>query len=44
MRIFSEIKELADEHDFLLIYDEVQTGIGITGKMWAHQILLMVVV
>jgi L-lysine 6-transaminase len=21
----------------MLIYDEVQTGIGITGKMWAHQ-------
>ena len=20
-----------------MIYDEVQTGIGITGKMWAHQ-------
>ncbi len=32
-----QLKKLADEHDFLLIYDEVQTGIGITGKMWAHQ-------
>ena len=21
----------------MLIYDEVQTGVGITGKMWAHQ-------
>ena len=20
-----------------LIYDEVQTGVGVTGKMWAHQ-------
>ena len=37
MRIFQKLRELADEHDFLLIYDEVQTGIGITGKMWAHQ-------
>ena len=34
---FKEIKQLSLEHDFLLIYDEVQTGIGITGKMWAHQ-------
>ena len=34
---FQKLRELADEHDFLLIYDEVQTGIGITGKMWAHQ-------
>ena len=25
------------ENDFLLVYDEVQTGVGITGKMWAHQ-------
>ena len=22
----------------MLIYDEVQTGVGITGKMWAHQL------
>ena len=26
----------------LLIYDEVQTGVGITGKMWAHQHLCSV--
>ena len=34
---FKELKLLSQENDFLLIYDEVQTGIGITGKMWAHQ-------
>ena len=34
---FKELKTLSLEHDFLLIYDEVQTGIGITGKMWAHE-------
>ena len=34
---FKELKKLSLEHDFLLIYDEVQTGIGITGKMWAHE-------
>ena len=34
---FKELKTLSLENDFLLIYDEVQTGIGITGKMWAHQ-------
>jgi len=34
---FSQLRKLADKHDFLLIYDEVQTGVGITGKMWAHQ-------
>jgi len=32
-----ELKKLSIENDFLLIYDEVQTGIGITGSMWAHQ-------
>ena len=34
---FKELKTLSQENDFLLIYDEVQTGIGITGTMWAHQ-------
>ena len=32
-----QLKDLSIEHEFLLIYDEVQTGVGITGKMWAHQ-------
>jgi len=33
------LRDLADEHEFLLIFDEVQTGVGITGSMWAHQTL-----
>jgi len=32
------LRALADEHEFMLIYDEVQTGVGVTGKMWAHQL------
>jgi L-lysine 6-transaminase len=31
------LRQLADENDAILIYDEVQTGLGLTGKMWAHQ-------
>lgn len=31
------LRELADENEAMLIFDEVQTGIGLTGKMWAHQ-------
>ena len=32
-----KLRDLADEHDFLFIVDEVQTGVGLTGKMWAYQ-------
>ncbi|MBM3146078.1 MAG: L-lysine 6-transaminase [Chloroflexi bacterium] len=32
-----ELRRLADEHEFLLIFDEVQAGMGITGKMWAFE-------
>lgn len=31
------LRNLADEHEALLIYDEVQTGVGLTGKFWAHE-------
>jgi L-lysine 6-transaminase len=31
------LREFADQHDALLIFDEVQTGMGLTGSMWAFQ-------
>jgi len=33
---FEELKKIADENDIFLILDEIQTGMGLTGKMWAH--------
>jgi L-lysine 6-transaminase len=34
---FKELRQLADENDFLLIFDEVQTGLGLTGKVWCFE-------
>lgn len=34
---FQGLRKLCDENEVLLIFDEVQTGIGITGKMWAYE-------
>ena len=31
------LRALADEFDALLIYDEVQCGVGRTGHLWAYQ-------
>ena len=31
------LREVCDERDALLIFDEVQTGFGRTGRMWASQ-------
>ena len=31
------VRQLCDENDMLLIYDEVQTGVGLTGKMWGFE-------
>jgi len=36
-----QLRALADKHEALLIFDEVQTGIGLTGTMWAFQQLGM---
>ena len=34
---FQQLKEICDENEMMLILDEVQSGMGITGKMWAWQ-------
>jgi L-lysine 6-transaminase len=34
---FAAMRALCDEHDALLIFDEVQTGCGMTGTAWAYQ-------
>ena len=34
---FKGLRSLCDEYKSLLIFDEVQTGLGLTGKMWAYQ-------
>ncbi|MBS0386785.1 MAG: aspartate aminotransferase family protein [Proteobacteria bacterium] len=31
------LRKLADENGLLLIFDEVQSGAGRTGKLWAHE-------
>ena len=34
---FLELRTIADENDILLMFDEVQTGFGLTGKFWASE-------
>ena len=34
---FQKLREICDQHDIILILDEVQTGIAMTGKMWCYQ-------
>lgn len=31
------LRDLADENEALLIFDEVQTGVGLTGTFWMHE-------
>ena len=31
------LRDLADEAEALLVFDEVQTGVGLTGTFWAYQ-------
>jgi L-lysine 6-transaminase len=34
---FQELRTLCDENEIMFIIDEIQTGVGMTGKWWAHQ-------
>jgi 4-aminobutyrate aminotransferase/(S)-3-amino-2-methylpropionate transaminase len=34
---FRGLRALTKKHDILFIVDEVQTGVGATGKFWAHE-------
>src|SRR5436309_5308127 len=34
---FRSLRELCDEHDLLLVFDEVQTGMGRTGELFAYK-------
>ncbi|MBI5484046.1 MAG: acetylornithine transaminase [Deltaproteobacteria bacterium] len=34
---FQEVRRICDQHDLLLIFDEVQVGMGRTGKMFAYE-------
>ncbi len=36
-----KLREIADENDIMLMFDEVQTGVGLTGKMWASEHFVM---
>jgi L-lysine 6-transaminase len=34
---FRAVRQLCDENEMLLIFDEVQSGVGVTGRMWSFQ-------
>lgn len=34
---FRNLRKICDEYELLLILDEIQTGIGLTGKMWTYE-------
>ena len=36
-RMLKRLRQICDEHGLLLILDEVQTGVGRTGKLFAHE-------
>jgi len=34
---FSKLSKICDENDIMFMVDEIQSGVGLTGKMWAYE-------
>jgi len=34
---FHELRRLCDEYEMMFIVDEIQSGVGLTGRMWAYE-------
>ncbi|KAF8475722.1 aminotransferase class-III-domain-containing protein [Kalaharituber pfeilii] len=34
---FKKLRQITQQHNVLMIVDEVQTGVGATGRFWAHE-------
>ena len=34
---FLELRKICDDYDIMFIVDEIQSGVGLTGKMWAYE-------
>lgn len=34
---FMKLRKICDEYDLMFIIDEIQSGLGLTGKMWAYE-------
>ncbi len=36
-KYFAKLRQICDENDILLVFDEVQVGVGRTGKIWGYE-------
>ena len=37
LKYFAKLRQICDENDILLVFDEVQVGVGRTGKLWGYE-------
>ncbi len=37
LEYFQQLRKICDENNILLVFDEVQVGVGRTGKLWGYQ-------
>lgn len=37
LEYFAKLRQICDENDILLVFDEVQVGVGRTGKLWGYE-------